>query len=224
MKCIENKKNIEALLDNELDDALRDAIEGHFQVCPVCRESKEQASSLSTLLQMSQIPLPSTALDRRIMKSFRRQHESVPVWRRFILGTFAVPKPAFAALLILAMAGFWTAFQVGKIYSTSISISEQLGETTKAPIPMPEQTEVQTVVVEVPIIKEKIVTRTIYLRQPKINKNEKSKFLDVLPQTDLPLSSVVANNGYFTDVSLKGFQPSAEINAKIIKGVKEDEK
>jgi hypothetical protein len=224
MKCIENKKNIEALLDNELDDALRDAIEGHFQVCPVCRESKEQASSLSTLLQMSQIPLPSTALDRRIMKSFRRQHESVPVWRRFILGTFAVPKPAFAALLILAMAGFWTAFQVGKIYSTSISISEQLGETTKAPIPMPEQTEVQTVVVEVPIIKEKIVTRTIYLRQPKINKNEKSKSLDVLPQTDLPLSSVVANNGYFTDVSLKGFQPSAEINAKIIKGVKEDEK
>jgi hypothetical protein len=224
MKCIENKKNIEALLDNELDDALRDAVEDHFQVCPVCRESKEQASSLSTLLQMSQIPLPSTALDRRIMKSFRRQHESVPVWRRFILGTFAVPKPAFAALLILAMAGFWTAFQVGKIYSTSISISEQLGETTKAPIPMPEQTEVQTVVVEVPIIKEKIVTRTIYLRQPKINKNEKSKFLDVLPQTDLPLSSVVANNGYFTDVSLKGFQPSAEINAKIIKGVKEDEK
>jgi hypothetical protein len=99
-----------------------------------------------------------------------------------------------------------------------------LGETTEAPIPIPEQTEVQTVVVEVPVIKEKIVMRTIYLRQPKINKNEKSKFSDVLRQSDLPLSSVVANNGYFTDVSLKGFQPSAEINAKIIKGVKEDEK
>jgi hypothetical protein len=224
MKCIENKKNIEALLDNELDDALREAVEDHFQVCPVCRESKEQASSLSTLLQMSQILLPSTALDRRIMKSFRQQHESVPVWRRIILGTFPVPKPAFAALLILAMAGFWTAFQLGKIYSTPISISEQLGETAQAPIQTPEQPEVQTVVVEVPVIKEKIVTRTIYVRQPKINKNEKSKSLDVLRQSNLPLSSVVANNGYFTDVSLKGFQPSAEINAKIIKGVKEDEK
>jgi len=224
MKCIENKKNIEALLDNELDDALRDAVEGHFQVCPVCRELKEEAASLSTLLRTSQIPLPSAALDARIMKSFRQQNAPVPIWRRFILGTFAVPKPAFAALLILAMAGFWTAFQLGKIYSTSISISEQLGETTRAPVQTPEQTEVQTVVVEVPVIKEKIVTRTIYLRQPQINKNEKSKSLDVLRQSDLPLSSVVANNGYFTDVSLKGFQPSAEINAKIIKGVKEDEK
>ncbi|HEX9927314.1 MAG TPA: zf-HC2 domain-containing protein [Pyrinomonadaceae bacterium] len=224
MKCIENKKNIEALLDNELDGALKDAVEGHFQVCPVCRESKEQSASLSTLLQTSRIPLPSAALDARIMKSFRQQHATVPIWRRLILGTFVVPKPAFAALLILAMAGFWTAFQVGKIYSTSILISEQLGETTKAPIQTPEQPEVQTVVVEVPVIKEKIVTRTIYVRQPKINKNEKSKSLDVLRQNDLPLSSVVANNGYFTDVSLKGFQPSAEINAKIIKGVKEDEK
>lgn len=224
MKCIENKKNIEALNDNELDDALRDAVEGHFQVCSVCRELKEESAALSTLLQTSRIPLPSAALDARIMKSFRQQHESVPVWRRIILGTFAVPKPAFAALLILAMAGFWTAFQVGKIYSTSISISEQLGETARTPIQTPEQQEVQTVVVEVPVIKEKIVTRTIYVPQPKINKNEKSKSLDVLPQNDLPLSSVVANNGYFTDVSLKGFQPSAEINAKIIKGVKEDEK
>ncbi|HEX8268084.1 MAG TPA: zf-HC2 domain-containing protein [Pyrinomonadaceae bacterium] len=224
MKCIENKKNIEALNDDELDDALKDAVEHHLQVCSVCRELKEEAASLSTLLQMSRIPLPSASLDARIMKSFREQHATVPIWRRFILGTFAVPKPAFAALLILAMAGFWTAFQVGKIYSTSISISEQLGEMTKAPIPMPEQTEIQTVVVEVPVIKEKTVTRTIYVRQPKINKNEKSKSLDVLRQSDLPLSSAVANNGYFTDVSLKGFQPSAEINAKIIKGVKEDEK
>ena len=224
MKCIENKKNIEALNDNELDDALKDAVEHHLQVCSVCRELKEESAALSTLLQTSRIPLPSAALDARIMKSFRQQHESVPIWRRFILGTFAVPRPAFAALLILAIVGFWTAFQLGKIYSTPISISEHLGETTKAPIQMPEQTEIQTVVVEVPVIKEKIVTRTIYVPQPKINKNEKSKSLDVLRQSDLPLSSVVANNGYFTDVSLKGFQPSAEINAKIIKGVKEDEK
>lgn len=224
MKCIENKKNIEALLDNELEGALRTALEDHLQICPACRESKEEVSSLSSLLQTSQIPMPSAALDPRVMKSFRKHHTPAPVWRRFFLGTFAVPKPAFAVLIILVIAGFWAAFQFGKINSTSISITEQLGGTAHAPVQPLSQPTVEPVVVEVPVIKEKIVTRTIYLRENKNNKNEKTKSLNALPQSDLPLSSSVANNGYFTDVSLQGFQPSAEINVKIIKGVKEDEK
>ncbi|MDQ4123887.1 MAG: zf-HC2 domain-containing protein [Acidobacteriota bacterium] len=224
MNCIETKENIEALLDNELNEALKERVENHLQICPVCRDLKEQTVSLSALLQMSYMPLPPASLDHRIIKSFRQKHAPVSTWQQIIFGTFAVPKPAFAALLILVLGGFWAAFQVGKIYSTSISISEPFGETRQIPVQMPQQPTIQTVVVEVPVIKEKTVTRTIYLRASQSNKNEKRKPVEIPPNSDLPLSSVVANNGYFTDVSLKGFQPTPEIGVKIIKGVKEDEK
>ena len=92
----------------------------------------------------------------------------------------------------------------------------------ETPAQTPDETTIR--IVEVPVIKEKIITRTVYVREPKNNKNEKNKSSADARQNNLPLSSSVTENGYFTDVNLKGFEPSAEINAKIIKEVKEDEK
>lgn len=225
MNCIETKNNIEALLDGELDDDLKDTVEHHLWICPACCELKEQMRSVSNFMQMSRIIPPSAELDKRIMKSFQNHHASNSSWRRIIFGAFVVPKPIFAALLILATAGFWLAFQIGKINSTTVSITSPSIISNEIPIQTPAETRVQTVVVEVPVIKEKIVTRTIYVRDSKNIKNEKGKSSADSRQNNLPLySSSVTDNGYFTDVSLKGFQPSAEISAKIIKGVKENEK
>jgi len=227
MNCIETKKNIEALLDNELDDAQKDAVEHHLWVCSDCCELREQMSSLSSLLQVSQIASPAAELDKRVMKSFQKHHASSRIWwRRVVFGTFVVPKPAFAMLLILALAGLWTAFQIGKISSATISTaSPSIQTVNEIPAQTPAEKTVQTVIVEVPVVKEKIVTRTIYVREQKSNKNEKNKTFVNSRQNNLPLySSTVADNGYFTDVSLKGFEPSAEISAKIIKEVKDDEK
>ena len=225
MNCIETKKNIEALLDDELDDDLTDAVEHHLWICPACCQLKEQMRSISNLMQMSRIIPASAELDKRIIKSFQNHHASKPSWRRVVFGGFVVPKPIFAALLILAAAGFWLAFQIGKINSTTVSMTSPSITSNEILVQTPAETRVQTVVVKVPVIKEKIVTRTIYVRDSKNNKNEKGKSSADSRQNNLPLySSSVTDNGYFTGVSLKGFQPSAEINAKIIKEVKEDEK
>ena len=224
MNCIETKKNIEALLDGELENAQKGAVENHLWICPNCRDSREQMLSLSSLLQVNRISPPSMELDKRLMNSFRNHHESSKSrWHRLIFGAFVIPKPALAGLLILALAGFWLAFQIGKINSSAVSINPP--PVFENPMQSPSETKVQTVVVEVPVIREKIITRTVFVREQKINKSEKIKPSTDVKQNNLPLfSSTVAQNGYFTDVSLEGFEPSAEISAKIIKEVKEDEK
>ena len=224
MNCIETKKNIEALFDNELDDEMKDAVEHHLWICATCRELREQTWSLSSLLQMGSIVLPSDELDKRVMRSFQKRHIPNWSWRRMIFGAFVIPKPAFAALLIMALAGLWLAFQIGKISSMTVSMTAPSVIPNEIPVQIPAETKVQTVVVEVPVVKEKIVMRTVYIRESKNYKNEKNKFAGSKENNSPLYSSTVADNGYFTDVSLKGFLPSAEINAKIIKEVKEDEK
>jgi hypothetical protein len=184
---------------------------------------KEEMILLSSILQTSTIAPPSTELDERVMKSFQKHHaRKVSRWRQIIFGSLAVPKPVFATLLISAVVASWLAFQIGKINSTIVSMTAPRVAANETPTQTPDETSVR--VVEFPVIKEKIITRTVYVREPKNNRNEKNKSSAGTRQNYLPLSSSVADNGYFTDVNLKGFEPSAEINAKIIKEVKEDEK
>lgn len=225
MNCIETKKNIEALVDGELTGSLKETVERHLLVCRDCCELKEELILLSGFLQTSEIAPSSEALDRRVINAFRSHHKPAPAasWRRIFFGSMAIPKPVFAALLILAMAVSWLAFQIGKINSATVSVPSPFVVTNEIPVQTPAESPAQTVVVEVPVIKEKIVTRTVYVRQQKNNKTEKAKS-PADSAENLPSSSSVAENGFFTDVSLKGFVPTQQINAKIIKEEKKDEK
>lgn len=224
MNCTETRKNIEALLDGELDDRQKDAVEHHLWTCPPCLKLREQTASLSKLLQTAEIAVPSAELDRRLMQSFQQHQAKKSSWQRAFFGGLMIPKPIFAAFLISATAALWLAFQIGKISSSTVSMNAP--EIIVNQI-SPTETEIQTVTVEVPVVREKIVRRTVYVSERKNNQTEKkkSKSLNILRRNDSPLySSTVAENSYLTDVSLQGFEPSAEIGAKIIKGVKEDEK
>lgn len=223
MNCIETRKNIESLIDGELDDALKEAIERHLLICAACCELKQEMISLSSLLRTSQIPSPSSQLDWRMIESFRsRQKTAVAWWRGLIFGGFVMPKPAFAMLLILAVAGAWLAFQLGKLNSTTISITSPSVAGNEIPVQTTSEPAIQVIKIEVPVIKEKIITRTIYVREPKINKTEKIKAPADSKFNILPSVNSVAENGYFTAVNLKGFEP-AEMSAKIIKEEKKDE-
>lgn len=225
MNCIDTKKNIAAMVDGEITGALKEMVERHLLVCRDCCELKEEMILLSSFLQTSQIAPPSEELDERVINSFRKQYKpAVSSWRQMFFGSMAIPKPVFAALLVLAMAASWLAFQIGKINSTTVSVALPFVVINEVPVQSPAESPVQTVIVEVPVIKEKIVRRTVYVREQKINKTEKAKTPADSEQNFLPSSSSVAENGYFTDLSLKGFEPTAQINAKIIKEEKKDEK
>ena len=227
MNCIEMKKNIEALVDGEINGALKESVERHLLVCRDCCELKEEMILLSSFLQTSEIAPPSAELDDRVINSFRQHHKPiVPTssWQRMFFGSMAIPKPVFAALLILAMAASWLAFQIGKINSATVFVQSPFVVTNEIPVQTPAESPAQTVFVEVPVIKEKIVTRTVYIREQKNSKTEKTETPADSKQDFLPSSSSVADNGFFTDVSLKGFAPTEQINAKIIKEEKKDEK
>lgn len=226
MNCVETKNNIEAFMDGELDSALKDAVENHLRICRACDETKDEMILLSGFLQTSEIELPSAALENRLMQSFRerQQPEKVSSWRQIIFGAVAIPKPIFAALLLAAVTASWLAFQVGKINSSTVSMTVPAIDSSAGQVQMPGETITKTVIVEVPVVKEKIVTRTIFVREKPGNQSGKTQTPAASKSNILPSSSSVADNGYFTDVNLKGFQPSAEIGAKIIKEVKEDEK
>ena len=226
MNCVETKNNIEAFIDGELGGALKDAVENHLRICRACEETKDEMILLSGFLQTSEIKLPSAALENRLMQSFRQrqQPEKVSSWRQIIFGAVAIPKPIFGALLLAAIAASWLAFEVGKINSSTVSMTAPAIDSSAGQVQMTGETVTKTVIVEVPVVKEKIVTRTIFVREKPENQSGKAQPAAASKSNILPSSSSVADNGYFTDVNLKGFQPSAEIGAKIIKEVKEDEK
>ena len=102
MNCIDTKKNIEALIDGELDDVLKDAVENHLLICRACCETKEEMILLSSILHTASPAPPSNELDAQVMKSFQKHHAaSMSRWRQIIFGSFAVPRP------VLPRFWFW---------------------------------------------------------------------------------------------------------------------
>ncbi len=227
MNCAETKKHIEALADGELTGKAKATVENHLQICSACRTAKEDLILLSGFLEQSEIAPPSAALEKHLLNSFRQYQKpkNSRTRRHIFFGALLIPKPIFAAFLLLTATTVWAAFQIGKINSSVVSMTAPPIAATENQIRTPAETETRIVHVEVPVVKEKIVTRTVYVREPAQNiQRAKAKTPDSPKSGILPSYNSVAENGYFTDVNLRGFEPTAEMNAKIIKEVKENEK
>jgi hypothetical protein len=118
------------------------------------------------------------------------------------------------------------------------TISSAQVPVISAPSASPEIIE-QTKIVEVPVIRERIVTRVVYverqgraadlparnpalfssrkdLRRNSPNSNPKDTFI--------AMKGSVAQNGYLTRIDLTGFQPTNGMNARVVREVKNDEK
>ncbi len=219
MNCIDIEKNIGAMLDFELGDAQREQIERHLRICSDCRETREWMVSLSSLLQVNRIDSPSTRMDERVAETFRENYTPTqrPFWQHVVLGSFVIPKPAFATLLILAVAAQWFAFQIGKTNATSISVPAAIDAFSTSPVQIAAVSETKTVVVEVPVIRERIVTRTRYVVASGTNQKSREK-RDAGSESNTSSSySSIAYNGYVANVNLQGFQPTAEIGVRIIR-------
>ena len=225
MNCAEAKENIDGLMDGELCNPLDGEVEDHLRMCRLCHEIKEERVLLSAVLRASEIVPPSSLLDDRVLNAFREHHEKkhLRLWYGAIFGTFSIPKPVFAAILVLAVAAPWLAFQIGKINTSTILVPQPVFAVDRAdPFLGPPRSETKTVIVEVPVIKEKVVTRTIYVQG-----SSKKRRVDSETGSSsnlLPSYNSVARRGYYTDLDLKGFQPPAKIGVQIIKEVKPNEK
>ena len=93
------------------------------------------------------------------------------------------------------------------------------GQVTGAPATRTPVTIVETRTVEVPVIKEKVITRVVYLEKDRrIDSRGAPSFSNTVAQDRNDLSSKTAA------VNLSGFKPADEVKLTIIKGSFHDEK
>ena len=163
---------------------------------------------LNGLLTQWEAPLPSAALDQRMLAAYRKQSRP-SFWRRFLMTSVQVPMPVMAVAMLLILVSAGVAFRV---------LSHEQQVVIQAPAP----TE-QGKVVEVPVG----TTRIVYVERITSPKSAGQAKLSSKRANGLSLAVYQdkEETGYFTHGDLTGFQPAEEMSFKVIKKeVKQNEK
>lgn len=245
MNCEKAKALVEAFHDEALGKDETAEMEEHLAQCSSCRRKRAQLSALSNLIQRNCVPDPSEVLKQNLLQAFMAHHnkssKSLIWWRQIFTGSVNVPKPIFAAALIVIAVILATASLISRNAANTSSTKTILSaQDPGISVPL-ESAEIikQTKIVEIPVVKERIVTHVVYVEQkkrtPRIfvqNRTFNTARNDVHrnyrnsnPNEPLPnMIGSVANNRYFTQIDLAGFQPTKGMNARVIQQVKIDEK
>ena len=234
MKCVEIEKQIDSFIDDELSPSLAGKVEFHLEECRTCEEAFESLLALRQILGKD-ISVPASGkLDGRVMEAFAQHYENKQKkkWRAVIFGQIVIPKPAFALALLLFAVFTGLAFQFGKMTATDIRLEMPIAETATQPPQISEanllsesakefeaKTSDAPVIkfIEVPVFKEKIVTRVVYVNKLPGKENSIKAGSAKSKPDDFALNSSVNENRYSTQVNLKDFKPVAEMKTQIIK-------
>jgi hypothetical protein len=234
MKCTEAEKQIDSFIDNELNPSLADKVELHLEECRGCEETFKSLQALRRIIRKDIFVAASSQLDERVSEAFSRHHENKQKknWRAVVFGQIVISKPAFATALLLFAVFTGLAFQFGKMTATDVRLEMPITETVNPPPQISEpnlfsksatefedKTSDAPVIkfIEVPVVKEKIVTRVVYVnKQPGKENSIKAGSAKSKPD-NFALNSSVNENRYSTQVNLKKFQPIAEMKVKITK-------
>jgi hypothetical protein len=138
-------------------------------------------------------------------------------WHRLWAAKLRIPVPVAAVLLIaFVMSSALTLLRAQKVEPNA---------TTPAPPPASVR------IIEVPVVREKIITRTVYVEKKRTTPARESQIeMPAVAQTgDVNDSSLVHSKpeeetGFFTRANLKGFQPADEMKIRVIKRNNTDEK
>lgn len=249
MNCEKVDELLEAFHDGATSAAMQARIEQHIAGCLSCAAAFDRLQALRNLLRKDIAPSLSAAFDQKLMRAFLDKHAApakCPAWRRWLFaGSISIPKPIFAAALIAVALALITANLIGRGGAVTTAVDTALtappAASSQSSPPLTKVVE-QTKIVEVPVIKERVVTKTIYIEREKVDANKtskKSSGFNLIQTTEvnkksndapklaapnLPMSGSIAENGYFTQTDLTDFKPAAESNIRIIKKEKEDEK
>ena len=250
MNCKEVKSLLEAFHDKNINLELKRSIKEHLISCSCCKRQLDCLQNLSKLLHESSIPAASSASDKKLMMAFRQKHINSPKpvlwWQKIFTGSINIPRPVFALALILIFAAVMTANLIGR-NSAILSDANKLkaiSSLMRAPenVSIPAANLEVVKIIEVPVVKEHIVTKVVYVEQQKISSSKKQtkptgsaqtitsnnvKFNNVkqkLVAPGLEMRDVLAENGYFTRTDLTNLQPASEPKIRIIREEKTNEK
>ena len=139
-------------------------------------------------------------------------------WKRLLTAKLPLPVPVAAALALVLLASSFLALRSSTASATPIA-PQTLSVSTATPR-----------IVEVPVVREKIVTRTVYVDK-KGREINNTRRLAPMPLPARDESALTASNSdrgrrqdkLFTRVNLTDFQPPEELKIRIIKRRSSDE-
>lgn len=241
MKCIEVKKNLDALLDDEIRFSEREKIGEHIKTCESCQTEFKNFQTISKSMKQSMPLIAPTYLDQKIIGAFENHHARKQTFEtEEKIGWFGIPKFAFATAFLLLAIFSGLAFQLGRISASSVEIATSVNRENIQGLPNKKTEKVLTTksdfdekvgkespeikiikvpvvkekIVKVPVVKEKIVTKIVYVDKQNLMKKRKN---NKLPKTTFALNNSVKEAEFSTQTNLKDFQPVTEIKPQIIK-------
>jgi hypothetical protein len=143
--------------------------------------------------------------------------KEVSLWKRLLMAKLPVPVPVAAVIAIMLLTSTVIALRHSKV-EVSLATPQVLSAAPATPE-----------IIEVPVIREKVVTRTVYVERRARENNRVLRQTTVAPRDEYSLTarnsateSVQGN--LFTHVNLTDFQPPDEIKIRIINRRNTDEK
>jgi hypothetical protein len=194
-----------AYLDHELDAPAEEVIAGHLRECARCRVEFEQLRFASRALIEFEIP-PMRGHLRGGHVFHPAALKAVSPMKRLYSQRIAVPLPLAAGVLI-ALAGL-SLFAIGR------SPRPPIQSTVLVPAPF-----TVTKVVEVPV--ERVVTHTLYSRQPGSRRvrgmRKENRFTLTPPASQGDIAENAGSAVQWSDSTLKDFRPAASANLRVVK-------
>lgn len=172
---------------------------------------------LRALLSSWDAPEASGTLDRRLLASFRAEQQSIvrpPLWRRALTSSVRIPLPIAGVCAVALIA-------------TSAALALRPSRITFESTPLASP-PAATRLVEVPVVRERVVTRTVFVgKKDRAARQKERQSVITANATDAAENSegrAGEQTGYFTRVNMTEFQPAGEMKIRVIKGSRRDEK
>lgn len=185
-------------------------------------------AELTALLRTWEAPPQDAGARARLLADFRAGARPAPLWRRALTARVHVPVPVAACL---GAAFLLSLYALGARTAARVEPAAARAEAAPAPVR----------VVEVPVIRERVVTQTVYVerkergaaralpartgeREELARRDKKGGGEVETARSPEPAPGEETHAGYFTRVDMNDFQPADELKPRIVKRGGVDEK
>lgn len=227
------------LFDDYTDEILKEEgiseISEHLAVCTSCAFAYKQFHREQELFERYLHKADESPVLWKNLQESINPLKAKPWWLRIFQGSISIPKPVLAAALILIAAAFISANVMWKrsVATTSEIVLKPSVPTIDNASQQPEVVE-KTKFVEVPVIKERVVTKIVYVERqktrplrsesPVLASTGSNQSIKKSVKGNITVSGIPVDKGYFTQVDLSQFQPTNETKVRVISEVKGNEK
>lgn len=232
--CRHTQDNLIDLLFDEPDgSATRARLLAEVEACAACgAQYRSLAGTLDVFNEASAACMPResywpqyhAALSRRLHNAAGELQASdarverqprAPFWKRLLTSSIRVPAPvaAVAVLLLVAVSVFALSLAARSAPEPVVLAAPDSSQGEAAP---------QIKFIEVPVVREKIITQTVYV--PRRNNDSDATTTRRAPAREnlagdrRPNAPVTAATAATPRANLSGFKPAGEVNLRIIKG------